>query len=54
MDEVHERVSSLLPDLASSQLPDGEYHTFACEVRDEVGAIVYRGNLTYTGERGGG
>ena len=41
----------MLPDIAREELPDGELHTITCEVRDEAGDIIYRGELTYRGTR---
>ena len=50
-EEARQQAQSLLPDLARDELPDGELHTVACEVRDGSGRIVYRGRLTYEGVR---
>ena len=41
----------ILPDVARDELPFGEYISFVCEVRDETGRVVYRGELTYRGQR---
>ena len=48
-DEARTQAQSLLPDIAREELPDGDLHTIACDVRDETGRVVYRGELTYRG-----
>ncbi len=53
-EEARDQCQSLLPDIAREELPDGEMHTVTCEVRDESGAVIYRGELTYRGTRIGG
>ena len=50
-DEARGEAIVLLPDIARDELPDGERHVFACWVRDERDRVVYRGTLTYQGER---
>lgn len=50
-DEAREHAQALLPDIARSELPDGELHTVTCDVRDESGRVIYRGKLTYEGTR---
>ena len=50
-DEAREHAQALLPDIARSELPDGELHVILCDVRDGAGRIVYRGKLTYEGMR---
>ena len=50
-EEARDQAQSLLPDIAREELPDGELHQIACEVRDDTGRIVYRGKLTYEGTR---
>lgn len=50
-EEARDQAVAILPDLARDELPDGESHSFACHVRDEDGIVVYRGQLTYQGER---
>ena len=47
--EAREQCQVLLPDIARQELPDGELHTITCDVRDEAGRIVYRGEITYRG-----
>ena len=49
--EARDQAIVLLPDIARDELPDGERHTFACWVRDERDRVIYRGTLTYEGER---
>ena len=44
--EVRDHAIGLLPDIARDELPDGERHDFACEVRNDAGRIVYRARLT--------
>lgn len=50
-DEARDHAQSLLPDIARSELPDGEMHSITCDVRDEAGRVVYRDKLTYEGTR---
>ena len=50
-DEARDQAGALLPDIARDELPDGELHTFACWVRDERDRVIYKGTLTYHGER---
>ena len=50
-EEARDQAISLLPELAREQLPNGETHVFACEVRNGEDRVLYRGCLTYTGER---
>ncbi len=48
-DEARTQAQCLLPDIAREELPDGDMHTVVCDVRDETGRIVYRGEITYRG-----
>lgn len=48
-EEAREQCQSLLPDIAREELPVGELHTITCDVRDETGRVVYRGEITYRG-----
>lgn len=48
-EKAREQAQVLLPDIARSELPDGEEHTFVCEVREGERGIVYRGRLVYQG-----
>lgn len=48
-EKAREQAQVLLPDIARSELPDGEKHTFVCEVREGERGIVYRGRLVYQG-----
>ena len=50
-EEARDQCQSLLPDIAREELPDGDLHTITCQVRDEAGRVVYRGELTYRGAR---
>lgn len=50
-EDAHDQCQSLLPDIARSELPDGDLHTITCDVRDEAGCTVYRGKITYEGTR---
>ena len=50
-DEARAMAQTLLPDIVRSDLPDGELHAVTCDVRDEAGRTVYRGELTYRGVR---
>lgn len=41
-----------LPEVARWEIPkDGDHRSFSVFVRDESGAIVYTGTLTYSGLR---
>lgn len=48
-DEARTQAQSLLPDIAREELPDGDMHSVVCDVRDETGRVVYRGEITYRG-----
>lgn len=48
-DNARTQAQSLLPDIARAELPDGDLHTVTCDVRDETGRVVYRGEITYRG-----
>ena len=48
-EEARQQAQSLLPDIARDELPDGDEHTFVCEVREGERGIVYRGRLIYQG-----
>ena len=50
-EEARQQAQSLLPDIAREELPDGEYHLITCDVRDEEGRTVYRGEISYRGTR---
>ena len=43
------RAADALPDIARDELPDSEHHEISCDMRDETGRVVYRGELTYRG-----
>ena len=49
LEEARALARSLLPDIARERLPGGESQTITCEVRDDRGRNVYRGELTYRG-----
>ncbi len=51
LEAARSRVAAVLPDLMRRGSPDGEAHTSACDVREESGNVVYRGELTYRGTR---
>lgn len=48
---VRKRCQALLPDGLREELPDGDLHKTVCEVRDETGKRVYRGEITCRGTR---
>lgn len=48
--EAREQAQALLPDIARTEMPGGENHTFVCEVREEERGVVYRGSLVYHGQ----
>ena len=48
-EEARDHAQSLLPDIARAEMPDGDQHTFVCDVREEGRGLVYRGSLTYQG-----
>ena len=50
-DDAREHAQGLLPDIVRRELPDGELHTVSCDIRDGTGRVVYRGKITYEGER---
>ncbi len=50
-EDARTQAQTLLPDIAREELLDGELHQISCDVRDEGGTTVYRGELTYRGTR---
>ncbi len=50
-EEARQQAQAILPDIVREKLPDGELHKIRCDVRDESGGTVYRGELTYQGTR---
>ena len=50
-EEARAQAQVLLPDIAREKLPDGDLHQISCDVRDEAGMLVYRGELTFRGMR---
>ena len=48
-DDARQQCQALLPDIARDELPDSEHHEISCDMRDETGRVVYRGELTYRG-----
>jgi hypothetical protein len=50
-EEARDQAQALLPDIVREELPDGELHEVACEVRDQSGRTVYRGEITFRGTR---
>lgn len=50
-EDARQQAQSLLPDIVRHELPDGELHTVACDVRDETNRVVYRGKITFEGSR---
>lgn len=49
--EARDQAQALLPDIVREELPDGELHEVVCEVRDQSGRTVYRGEITFRGTR---
>ena len=50
-EEARVQAQCILPDIARNELPIGELYVISCDVRNEVGATIYRGELTYRGTR---
>ena len=48
-EEARAQAQALLPDIVREELPDGELHQISCDVRDDAGTLVYRGELTFRG-----
>lgn len=48
-DDARQQCQALLPDIARDELPDGDLHEISCDVRDETGRVVYRGEMIYRG-----
>ncbi|WP_336489296.1 DUF6894 family protein [Methylobacterium nigriterrae] len=40
----------VLPDMARSELPDGDRRTFTSSVRDESGTVIFRASLSLVAE----
>lgn len=51
LDEAVAQAQCILPDIVRDELPDGDWHDVSCDVRNDHGYIVYRGELTYRGTR---
>lgn len=49
LDDARQQCQALLPDVARDELPDGDLREISCDVRDETGRVVYRGELIYRG-----
>ena len=49
IEEARQQAQSILSDIARHELPDSNLHVIVCDVRDEKGHVVYRGDLTYRG-----
>ena len=49
--EAMNQAQAVLGSILREEIPDGEDHKVACEIRNEAGATVYRGELTYQGVR---
>ena len=47
LEEALTQVHALLPDIARDDPPDPDHPCIACELRDDTGRVVYRGELTY-------
>lgn len=48
-DAARHQAQSLLPHIAREEMPDSDQHCITCEVRDDTGRVVYRGELTFEG-----
>ena len=48
---AHDHAQALLPNIIRAELPDGDWHDISCDVRDETGRVIYRGEITYRGTR---
>lgn len=51
VEDARTQCQALLPDVAREELPGGDWHRVTCDIRDEAGRIVYRGEITYRGTR---
>ena len=51
LEEAITQAQTLLPDLIREELPDGDWHDVACDVRDETDRVVYQAEVTYRGRR---
>lgn len=49
--EAMSQAQAVLGSIFQDEIPDGEDHKAACEIRDEAGVVIYRGELTYQGVR---
>ena len=47
LEEALIHVQALLPDIARDDPPDRDHPYIACELRDDAGRVVYRGELIY-------
>ena len=50
LERVRIEAIDALPDLARNELPDGDEHIFAVQVRDEQGRVVYSATLDFKGK----
>lgn len=51
IEEACEQCQGLLPDIAREEMPNGDLNIIICDVRDSLGRVVYRGELTFRGMR---
>ena len=48
-EELRRQAIASLPEMATDELPDGDYRVFRVKVRDEGGTYVFEASLTYDG-----
>ena len=49
LQEAIVQVRALLPALAKDEPPDDDWHGTSCDLRDDVGTLVYHSELNYRG-----
>lgn len=50
-EEARDHAQAIISDIVREELPDGERCEVVCEIRNQSGGIVYRGEITYQGTR---
>ena len=52
VEEAWRQAQALLPDLLFARIPDKDLCTVACDLRDETGRVLYRGEAVFRITRG--
>lgn len=50
-EEARQQCQGLVADIVREELPGEDQHTIICDVRDQSGRVIYRGEIIYRGTR---